>query len=96
MPHEQPHRLTVPEAARAFSLLGNLNRLRLLLVLRDRGEVPVGELSAAIDLPPSPVSNHLALLRRAGLVECCRQGHRTLYRLSSPFAAGMLGLVERG
>jgi DNA-binding transcriptional ArsR family regulator len=39
------------------------------------------------------VSNHLRLLRRAGVVAGRRQGRHTFYRLDSPAAADILRLA---
>jgi ArsR family transcriptional regulator len=85
--------LTVPEAARLFHLAGDPTRLRLLGVLRDRGEVCVNELAGAVGLSQSAVSSHLMLLRIAGVVEPERRGNQVFYRLGSPFVAGLLERV---
>jgi DNA-binding transcriptional ArsR family regulator len=90
-------RLSVPEGAQFFRLLGDRGRLRLLLLMEERGEVSVGDLAAASGLSYANVSsNHLTLLRRAGLVAFRREGHRVYYRLSSPLAAGVLRAVHEG
>jgi DNA-binding transcriptional ArsR family regulator len=43
-------------------------------------ELPVGEIAERIDLSYPGVSQHLALLRDAGLVQVRRDGKRRLYR----------------
>lgn len=45
-----------------------------------REELPVGEIVDRLDLSYAGVSQHLALLRDAGLVTVRREGKRRLYR----------------
>jgi ArsR family transcriptional regulator len=89
-PAEAPPRLAVPQAAQLFHLLGDESRLRLLLLLAERGEVCVSDLAAARGLTPSGVSCQLMLLRMAGLVGYRRRGLRNYYRLTSPVVADWL------
>lgn len=79
-------------AARAGELLKQLahgGRLVILCALVE-GERPVGELVAASGLSQSAVSQHLARLRLAGLVETRRQGQSIHYRLRSGEARAVL------
>lgn len=62
--------------------LGNRNRLMILCRLID-GEQPVGELAAFLDVRDSTVSQHLALLRKDGVVSTRRDGQTIWYALSS-------------
>jgi ArsR family transcriptional regulator len=96
VPRQQPQRLSVPEAADLFRVLGDPRRLRLLLFLADRGEAFVGDLEAASGLPPLTIDYHLLRLRLAGVVMPRREGHRVYYRLSSPFVADLLRQVCEG
>jgi len=64
------------------------------------GELSVSEIAAIIDRTPSSTSQHLRVLRDAGLVEGLRHGMSMRYRLRSS-ADGqrlqdVLGLLERG
>jgi ArsR family transcriptional regulator len=72
------------------------SRLRLLLLIRGKGEACVADLVAAARLPRPTVSNHLALLRRGGVVGRRRAGHRVFYRITSPLVAKLLRTVEEG
>ena len=64
--------------AKYFRGLGDPTRLRILELLRDKGELSVGELVERLGLPQPQVSNHLACLRWCGFVEARRE-HRTVY-----------------
>jgi DNA-binding transcriptional ArsR family regulator len=64
--------------ARYFRALADANRLRILELLRDEGELRVGELVARTGLTQPNVSNHLACLRWCGFVSR-RRAHRVVH-----------------
>jgi DNA-binding transcriptional ArsR family regulator len=72
--------------------LSDPNRVRLLYALRD-GELCVCQLVALLQLAPSTVSKHLAILAQANLIESRKRGRWVYYRLprakGSPVAARM-------
>ncbi|MEA3251821.1 MAG: metalloregulator ArsR/SmtB family transcription factor [Pseudomonadota bacterium] len=57
--------------------VANENRLRILCLL-DSGELSVSELNARLSLSQSALSQHLAILRRVGLVTT-RRASQTIY-----------------
>ena len=73
-------------ADKASELLKSLsNRHRLLILCRlIEAEHSVGQLAAALDLRDSTVSQHLALLRKDGLVAARRDGQTMWYGIVSP------------
>jgi DNA-binding transcriptional ArsR family regulator len=81
------------KAASFFHALGHKTRVRVLLVLAERGEVNVLSLQAAAGLSQPNASHHLRLLRVAGVVDTRRDGHHVLYRLASPAVAAVLRLM---
>jgi DNA-binding transcriptional ArsR family regulator len=60
--------------------LADENRVRALLALRG-GELCACQIIELLQLAPSTVSKHLAILRRAGLVEARKEGRWMYYRL---------------
>jgi len=64
----------------ALRLLADPTRLRILALL-ERQELAVGELSRTLDLAQSRVSNHLRVLRDAGLLLERKEGTKTFLRL---------------
>ncbi len=54
-------------------------RLRLLELLRDRGEAPVHDLADAVALAPAATSQHLNHMRRLGLLAARRRGREVRY-----------------
>src|SRR3990172_2632418 len=78
MPHKP---LPVHEVkANLFRVLGHPARVRVLELLRD-GERSVGALQAELGLDSGGTSQHLAALRRIGLVESRREGTSVYYRV---------------
>jgi ArsR family transcriptional regulator len=65
--------------ANLFRVLGHPARTRILELLRD-GEQSVGALQAGLDLDSGGTSQHLAALRRIGLVVSRREGTSVYYR----------------
>lgn len=70
--------LTLEQSTALCSLLSDLSRQRLLLLL-ERYELSVAELTEVTDLAQSRVSTHLARLKRAGLVQDKRAGNAAYY-----------------
>jgi DNA-binding transcriptional ArsR family regulator len=78
MPHNS--RPVYEVKANLFRVLGHPARVRILEVLRD-GERSVGALQAELDLDSGGTSQHLAALRRIGLVQSRREGTNVYYRV---------------
>ncbi|GAA3819326.1 metalloregulator ArsR/SmtB family transcription factor [Sphaerisporangium flaviroseum] len=76
---ERPTAAQVETAVEAFRMLSDGTRLRLMWLLAS-GEYDVSTLADAIEVARPSVSQHLAKLRLAGLVETRRHGRRVLYR----------------
>jgi ArsR family transcriptional regulator len=69
--------------ANLFRVLGHPARVRILELLRDNGEHSVGALQLALGLGDGNTSQHLAALRRIGVVESRRQGTTIYYRVEN-------------
>ena len=72
-------------AVEVFRMLSDGTRLSLLWALLDK-ELSVGELADAVGKPSASVSQHLAKLRLARLVQTRRKGNSIYYRLDSAHA----------
>ena len=82
------------EATCLLRALSNPYRLMILCELHD-GERSVGELERLVGLKQSPLSQHLAKLRRDGLVSTRREAQTINYSLASPEARKVIGLLYR-
>lgn len=72
-------------AAEVFSLLSDATRIRIVLTL-EGGELPVGELAERVGKTPTAVSQHLAKLRWAKVVQTHQVGTRVFYSLANEHA----------
>lgn len=84
-------------AAQAASLLqavGNPNRLLVLCLLIEHGEMTVGALNQMIALSPSALSQHLAKMRDEGLVSYRRQAQTLHYRIEDPNVAKLIATLK--
>lgn len=68
--------------AQIFKALSDETRLRIMGLLIASQELCVCDIIAALDLPQSTVSRHLAYLRNSGLLEDRRQGVWMYYRIN--------------
>ena len=81
-------------AAQLLKLLANEKRLVILCFLATRGEMPVSALAEALNLSQSALSQHLAKLRRDGLVQFRRESQTLHYRLADPRAVRVLVVLK--
>ncbi|MCG8615760.1 MAG: metalloregulator ArsR/SmtB family transcription factor [Desulfobacterales bacterium] len=82
--HMDPARLeeNAEKAAGLLKAMSHPGRLMVLCTLM-QGEAPVSALNLAIPLSQSALSQHLAGLRQADLVDTRREGQVIYYRLKS-------------
>lgn len=82
------------DAARLLHVLGDDSRRAIFEALAD-GEASVNELSAAVSLRQPTVSQHLKVLREAGLVARRAEGNRRLYRVELDGLAPLRAYLDR-
>ncbi len=89
--------LPAPEAlariAETLKLLAHPQRLHLVGLLNRADAAPVHELVAALGAPQAVTSQHLNLMRRAGLVAAERRGKEVWYSLADRRALKILECV---
>ena len=73
----------VQSLSKFFRVLSDETRLRLVVLLREKGEQHVTQLCKALRLPQPTVSHHLGLLRTHGLVRNRRQGKQVFYSIDA-------------
>jgi DNA-binding transcriptional ArsR family regulator len=81
---------TVASADRIFQVLADPSR-RAIFESLARGEKPVKDLTARFDISQPAVSQHLAALKAAGLVNARREGRCVYYRVNP---RGMKPLID--
>ena len=80
-------------AASLLKALANENRLMILCTLIE-GEMSVGELNAKVPLSQSALSQHLASLRDAGLVNTRKEAQTVYYRLEGSEATRVISVLQ--
>jgi DNA-binding transcriptional ArsR family regulator len=80
--------------AEVCKVLTDPKRLMLIDALAG-SERSVGELAAVLGVTLANASQHLGVLRHAGLVETRREGTTVLYRLSEPEIVEACRIIER-
>ena len=96
MTPDKPGDGSVADVADVDVRLGALRartRREILALIWGR-ELPAGDIAAAFSLTPATISEHLAVLRSAGLVDVTRVGTSRRYRARRDALAGLHGALE--
>ena len=81
------------QTARIFKALADETRLRILALLLAEGELCVCDIMAALQLPQSTVSRHLAYLKNTGWLDDRREGVWMLYSVDEKGSALHSGMI---
>jgi DNA-binding transcriptional ArsR family regulator len=81
------------QAAELLRALANEQRLMILCNLTS-GELSVGELNSKVKLSQSALSQHLAVLREAGLVHTRKTGQLVFYSLADGPGGRVVGTLH--
>ena len=76
--------------AQLFRTLASRSRVRILEALRAARTLTVGELQQRLAMDSSNVSQHLAILRSAGVVTARREGNNVWYSVEEPAIFALL------
>jgi len=82
------------EATGVLRMLSHPERLKILCYLGVDGELSVGEILERIPLSASALSQHLAKLRDARLVETRKERQSVYYRVDRADILGILGTLH--
>jgi ArsR family transcriptional regulator len=80
--------------AEFFKTLAHPARIRVLELLSQRDH-SVAEMLPEVGIEPANLSQHLAVLRRAGLVTSRKDGSTVIYSPTSPYVAELLAVARR-
>jgi ArsR family transcriptional regulator, arsenate/arsenite/antimonite-responsive transcriptional repressor len=81
--------------AELFRALGVESRLRIIDLLREKGPLGVNELAETLGITSSAVSQHLKVLRYAGLVRSERKGYWLPYEIDHTAMAQCKDLITQ-
>ncbi len=82
------------QAAELLKAMSNENRLLILCHLGGQ-ELSVTELNSFIDLSQSSLSQHLARLRKDGLVKTRRESQTIYYSIANDSVVGLIGFLQQ-
>jgi len=95
MTHSQATTTDVLTPLKLFKLLSDETRLTTLLLLREKGELCVCDITSALQQSQPKVSRHLAMLRESELLLDRREGKWIHYRLSPNIPAWAAQIIEQ-
>ena len=87
--------IDVDELAQLLKALGHPARIRILRYLSDHGTCYFGSLSDVVGLAPSTTSQHVSVLKDAGLLLGSAEDQRTCYCVNAERLALTKQLVAR-
>lgn len=70
------------EHAEIFKVLGVESRIKIIEILKLKGPMGVNDIADILGISPSAVSQHLKVLRYAGIVKSERKGYSIPYELN--------------
>lgn len=85
--------LSIDEQVKIIKALAHPARLEIVQALA-AGERSVSELQELVGGDLSTVSKHLTLMRKAGWIDCRKQGQQVLYRLACDCLPTFLRCIE--
>ncbi len=80
----------IQEMATVLKACGHPLRLKILCAIEHNQEPCVSELWNCLDQAQPVVSQHLAVLKKRGIVRSQVQGNRRVYSISNPFIKGLV------
>lgn len=87
--------LNVKKSALVLRALNHRLRQQMIQVLDAQGKLTVTEIYVQLRLEQSVASQHLAILRRAGIVRTEREGKFVYYRIDADRVATINACVDR-
>ncbi len=81
--------------ASLLKTIASPRRLELIHLLGESGPLEVRKMAEHFGMPQPAISQHLAALRSAGLVEAVRDGREVRYQLADPEIVAACGLMRQ-
>ncbi len=83
------------EATEVFKALSVPSRMQIFSLLKREGPLPVKEIAGSLGMTAPAVSQHLRVLRTAGLVTSKRQGYWVPYAVDTRALSDCCGMLIR-
>jgi ArsR family transcriptional regulator, zinc-responsive transcriptional repressor len=82
------------EAAECLRTLAHPVRLRMVQLML-QGELTVGELAGACEIPSHMASEHLRMMQHCGFLHRRQDGRKTFYQVSEPAVEKIIKCIEQ-
>ena len=76
-----------------FKAIADANRRKILNLLKTHGTLSAGQIAEHFDFTKASLSEHLKILRNAGLIYASRKGQYIYYRLNTSIFEDILAWV---
>jgi DNA-binding transcriptional ArsR family regulator len=93
LPAARNPRNAISRVARTLKVCGHPVRLKLLQAIESR-EPCVSDLWRCVNEPQPVVSQHLAVLKREGIVASRVEGNRRIYSVIDPWVSELIGRIR--
>ncbi len=74
---------TVPDWPQIFKAIGHSTRYQIVMGLLEKDNCDVSTMQKILKVPQATLSQHLSVLKNAGVVEFKREGTRVCYSINS-------------
>ncbi len=82
------------QKADLFKILGHPLRLKILLSTIEQGECLVTNLVKDLNASQPTVSQHVNILKKAGILEGCRNGNQIFYRVKDELVVKIIKICK--
>ena len=89
MDAETIKKIDFSKEADVLKAIGHPVRLKIVAGLL-QSECCVSDIWGCLELPQAVVSQHLSILRNKGIISGRREGNRTIYNVTNPFAKSLI------
>ncbi len=91
MDAETIKKIDFSKEADILKTIGHPVRLKIVAGLL-QSECCVSDIWGCLELPQAVVSQHLSILRNKGIISGRREGNRTIYNVTNPFAESLINV----
>lgn len=84
----------IEKIAEVFRALSNPTRLKIVIGLIEKNECNVSTMAEKLNLPQPNVSQHLSVLKNAGVIEGYRKRNQICYRVTNEFVTKIVKNME--
>jgi len=84
----------IEKMAEIFKALSGTTRLKIVIGLIEKNECNVNKMAEGLGVAQSNVSQHLSILKNAGIIEGYRKGNQICYKVVNEFVIKIVKNME--